>query len=116
MPSAMAASSAAAVVLCERSPPRSAAVGRRPGPGLTHLRSPMWGTALRPPLRRPFARGAAGHGARREADTVLGPSALRVANSSMGPSVVAGLRSVEKTRLVIEKLLGDVIVATLRRP
>jgi hypothetical protein len=33
----------------------------------------------------------------------------------MGPSVVGGLRSVEKTRKVIEKLLGDVIVVTVRR-
>ena len=35
---------------------------------------------------------------------------------SMGPSVVGGLRSVEKARLVSEKCLGDVIVVRLRRP
>ena len=36
-------------------------------------------------------------------------------NAPMRPSVVGGLRSVEKTRLVIENLLGDVIVVTVRR-
>jgi hypothetical protein len=35
--------------------------------------------------------------------------------ASIGPSVVGGLRSVEKTRSVIEKLLGDVIVVTVCR-
>ena len=82
---------------------------RRNGP-FTHAGQALW-------RWRPAAAFASspGDGTPTEAVRCSSPYNAGFQLGSMGPSVVGGLRSVEKTPQVIRKALGDVLVVTVRR-